>query len=114
MRMDDSLKNDLVAALDDAVSRAELEEVRYLLDLGADPNAVDALGWTPVMNAAWVASVPVIKLLLAYGADPSLVNSEGKTAIDLARDVGHNEYGHDEVVEFLISNETGVGTRTES
>lgn len=39
-----------------------------LLDRGADVNAADRTGWTPLMEAASKGSTAVVKTLLTYGA----------------------------------------------
>ncbi|MBQ0775893.1 MAG: ankyrin repeat domain-containing protein [Gammaproteobacteria bacterium] len=87
--------------LDDAVNQAELISVKVLIDQGADIEAVDAFGCTPLMNAAWVASVDIVEYLISLGANVYAVNNEGKTALDMAESVGHNDYGHDAVIVVL-------------
>jgi ankyrin repeat protein len=51
---------------------------------GADPNAQDKNGETPLLKAAFEGYVDVVKLLLVHGADPT-VDEDGKTPLDLAR-----------------------------
>ena len=63
----------------------EIEVVTALLRGGADPNARNRAGLTPLMRAARGAWSPsLIERLVEFGADPKLKDSEGKTAIDYA------------------------------
>ncbi len=55
-------------ALHRAAAGDHLQVMRLLLDAGADPNACDVDGWTPLHNA-W--SVEGAQLLLNAGADPA-------------------------------------------
>jgi ankyrin repeat protein len=57
------------------------EKMRILLDAGADPNAQDGVGRTPLMWAALGKSRKGIELLLARGAKPDVRNKKGYTAI---------------------------------
>ena len=51
-----------------AASDGDLETVKRLLQHGADPNAFDDLGWTPLIHAAKRGHLDVVKCLLAAGA----------------------------------------------
>ncbi len=56
-----------------AVLEQDVQEVKALLDRGADPNALEsAHGQTALMFAAAENRVSVIELLLAHGADPKI------------------------------------------
>lgn len=93
----------LNSELDDAIGRSNLEEVRSLLEDGADIEYRDPLGWSPLINAAWVAADDIVELLISKGADVHYKNPEGHTALSKARSVGHNDYGHDAVIAILES-----------
>jgi hypothetical protein len=47
------------------------EALRYLLEKGADPNAANAFGKTPLMYAAQHNQLEAARILLAAGADPN-------------------------------------------
>jgi Ankyrin repeats (3 copies)/Ankyrin repeat len=71
------------------------EIVRVLLDRGADPNAEDAIGFTPLMQAAMRRDLEAIELLLAAGANPLArvrpgKGKTGKNAREFA--AGWNEF----------------------
>lgn len=61
--------------------------VTALLDHGADPNARDASGYTPLMHAASIGatSLPVVQALLARGADVHARAPDGHSPLSLAR-----------------------------
>lgn len=54
----------------DASPGGDHEFVRRLLDMGADPNAPDRHGWTPLMFAVMSNDVDTVEMLLDEGADP--------------------------------------------
>jgi ankyrin repeat protein len=64
-----------------AVRNDDVEEVRRLLDVGADVEARDEKGNTPLRHAV---SVPLAELLLDSGADINSRNSEGLTPLHTA------------------------------
>ena len=77
-------------------------EMKLLIDSGADVNARDCNGDTPLMYAARVkdkSQVNVIKSLLSNGADPMMRNDEGESAIEILLD----SYWGDEDISRGIS-----------
>jgi len=64
-------------------SRAR-EIASLLLKHGADVNARDDAGSTPLHYAAHSGCLSLVKLLLKYGGDPRIKNNEGKTPLDVA------------------------------
>jgi hypothetical protein len=62
------------------------EVVAHLLSAGADPNAVDFEGATPLMYAADGGTREVLRALLAAGTDPDAQDAEGRTALMYAAD----------------------------
>jgi ankyrin repeat protein len=63
---------------------AQAETIDYLLSIGADPNAVDNDGVTPLLRAVRTRSAPAVRALLDGGADPIRPNKSGSTPMDLA------------------------------
>ncbi|NXD85594.1 CDN2B inhibitor, partial [Halcyon senegalensis] len=53
-----------------AAARGDREEVRRLLDAGADPNGLNSFGRTP-LQVMMLGSPRVAELLLQRGADPN-------------------------------------------
>ena len=60
--------------------------VRVLLEHGAEVDARDADGQTPLHYAALCEQLPVAEALLAAGADVRLKTNDGSTARDLGPD----------------------------
>jgi hypothetical protein len=67
------------------------ECAEFLLDQGAEVDALDHDGGTPLMDAAWFGCLPAVQLFLARGASASKRNERGQTAADLAHQRGHTE-----------------------
>lgn len=59
-----------------------------LLAFGADPNARQQSGWTPLHAAAHRNQARLISVLRLGGGDPQLTHDGGLSAIDLARSEG--------------------------
>jgi len=65
--------------------------VRALLDGGADVNAIDRNGWTPLMEAVFAGHAETIRALLARGADVNKKDRAGWTPLMEAASKGHAE-----------------------
>jgi ankyrin repeat protein len=70
--------------------KSACEISHLLLDQGADANAVDYRGWTPLMYAIlFKPNADLVEILLDRGADATIRNNDGKKALDL---VGRNKH----------------------
>lgn len=68
-------------ALQWAVYREDLPEVRRLIKAGADVRLANAFGATALSLAADTGNAPIIAALLKAGADPRAGNAEGQTPL---------------------------------
>src|SRR4029077_9368775 len=66
----------------------DLYTVQVLLDAGAEPNAADHEGWTPLMMIARYGSSEVARALLEHGADIGAKNNKKQTALAIALESG--------------------------
>ncbi|BDI29600.1 hypothetical protein CCAX7_16510 [Capsulimonas corticalis] len=73
-----------MTTLIDAIYAKNIEQVRALLEGGADVNVGDQFGWTPLMFAASRGDHEIARLLLECGARIDIVGTDGKTALTLA------------------------------
>lgn len=67
-----------------AAAKNRSEVVRQLLDLGADPNATDLIGATPLVTAAQAGSNDVIALLIDAGTRIDFITALSLKRYDLA------------------------------
>jgi ankyrin repeat protein len=67
------------------------QAIRFLLAHGADVNAANLTGFTPLHHAAENGSVEAARALLEAGADPRAPNYLGQTPADVARSHDHLE-----------------------
>jgi ankyrin repeat protein len=94
-------------ALPNIASLGDVNAVRLMIDHGADINAFDPLGRTPLMYAAGSDLLPLdeIKLLVEHGADVNakdrhrLGGDSGLTVLDIAK-----LHGETPVVDWLIKS----------
>jgi ankyrin repeat protein len=78
-----------VLPIHSAVAGGHDAVVAVLVDAGADINATQRHGWTPLHGAAQNGSLDSVERLLAAGADPTARNDDGVDAITLAQEAGH-------------------------
>lgn len=64
-----------------ACIKGQVEEVRRLLDLGANPNTQDHAGWTPLHEVAQNGQVEISRLLLDHGAAPNVPGTDNVTPL---------------------------------
>ena len=82
-----------------SANRGTVRAVKWLLQNGADPNALDGDARTPLhVCAERNTFTSVIKLLIDAGSDLNARDSSGKTPLDVAR-----EHSRAKVVEYLTS-----------
>ena len=79
-----------------AAATRRLECARLLVESGADVNARQSGGYTPLHEAAGSGDVELARLLLDAGADQSARKDDGQTPADLAA-----ERGHEDVLDVL-------------
>jgi ankyrin repeat protein len=96
---------DNATLLHDAVGHNQLDVAKYLLDNGADDNAVTTDGLTPLHMAAQNGNIEMTKLLLQRGAKINAFDAKGWTPLDRPQ-----KWGHQDEVEFLKQNGGNVGT----
>lgn len=94
----------LIAAIIDK----NTEEVRRLLDGGADANACDMDEETAMYGAVSQRDVEIVRLLLDRGADPNVPSGDGWVPVALA---AHQRYT--EIVELLLDRGAKVDARFE-
>ena len=61
------------------------QRIALLLKYGADVNAADADGWTPLMRASFWGDLSMAKAFLAHGARKEARDKTGHTALDYAK-----------------------------
>jgi ankyrin repeat protein len=74
-----------------AATNGQIEVMRYLLDAGADINAVAPNGTTALMMAVRGGHAAAVDLLLSRGADVNKRNDSGATALAWARRGGFED-----------------------
>lgn len=78
-----------VAAIHAATAKRNAAMVEKLLRAGADPNQVQADGFTPLHAAAMHGDAAIVGLLLLFGADPGQLSAKDRSAASYAREGGH-------------------------
>jgi ankyrin repeat protein len=96
---------DNATLLHDAVGHNQLDVAKYLLDKGADVNAVTTDGLTPLHMAAQNGNIEMTKLLLHRGAKINAPDAKGWTPLDRAQ-----KWGHQDEADFLRQNDGNLGT----
>ena len=84
-------------SLHQAVIDSDIEQVRLNISAGANVNAKDAMGYTPLFYAAQNGREDVADLLISAGADVNVKDRTGNTPLHYAA-VG----GHYDVCELLL------------
>jgi ankyrin repeat protein len=81
-----------------ACSKNQLAAAIVLVDAGADPNAPDIDGYTPLVTAVQHDSVPIVHHLSQHGGRLDALDNEGHTALHWAA-----YFGHSRLAEYLLA-----------
>ena len=87
-----------VTPLHQAQRNQNVEIFEYLVSAGADVNATNQSGLTPLHEAArWNWNIEVVKFLVSKGANVYARDNTGKTPLDYAKERERNHA----IVEYL-------------
>jgi hypothetical protein len=89
-----------------AAMNGNIKAVKQQLAAGADVNAKDGIGWTPLHSAAGRGRKEVNELLIANGADVNAKDNWGMTPLHRAAEMGRKE-----IAELLIAAGTYVNAK---
>ena len=81
----------------EAISERNSDEVKKLLETGADANELTEIGATPLIHATWGKDITIVKLLVENGADINLNTERFGCALNVAASVGAGE-----IADYLI------------
>ena len=91
-----------------AVEDGDIENIRILLDAGANPNILDIYGSTALMIASLRGHIEIVRLLLERGAQTDWKdNNDGYTALMIA-----SIYSNTEMVRLLLKHGTEVNLQS--
>ena len=93
-------------ALEVAVRFSRVRITHFLLELGADPNATNSAGYTPLILAVWGRKMKLVIMLLKYGADITLKTNKGADVFRFAKEGASKDILH----SLMIAKEYGVNT----
>jgi len=81
-----------------------IEHVTILLEAGAEVNAADRDGWTPLYRASSLQDTPMLSLLLHHQADPNQANKDGSTPLHRIAARAIATETSNEAIKILLSN----------
>ena len=91
----------------EAARNGDLIKVQTLLEKGANPNAKDDDGKTPLHNAVKEGHVEIVKLLLEHGANPNAQDDGGLTPLHSAA-----FHGYVEIVKLMLEHGANPNAKT--
>jgi hypothetical protein len=89
------------------VNRAHAEVINLLLDHGADVNAQDRQGWTPLHHAVRGNQIAVVRQLIGRGANLEIRGYLGRTPLLMAAQLGQGE-----IFEILVRGGADINSKS--
>src|SRR5271157_4651140 len=89
-----------------AVFNGDKEAVASLIAKGANVNAKDKDGYTPLIWASQYSKIEMVNLLLVKGADVNAKTNNGNTALIIA-----SHEGRTEIIRFLLEKGADVNAK---
>ncbi len=83
-----------------AAKRGDLAEIEELLAQGSDINALNKNFLTPLIEATYKSNTETVRLLLKRGADVNVKTQNGKTVLDIAKELKDSE-AKNEIIKLL-------------
>ena len=97
-----------VTALMEAIARQDPDVIQAIMNIdGIDPNKQNIIGFTAFHYAAKRGIVQLIQPLIALGADPTIKDDEERTAYDVAKEYGKEDFAH-RLISVTTSKATTV------
>lgn len=89
-----------------AVKKGDIERIKELISQGADVNAKDNRGMTPLHQAAFYGQREVAKVLIVRGANVNETDTAGQTPLHIAAN-----FGAKFIPELLLANGASISAR---
>ena len=89
-----------------AINRNNVKQLKGVIQEGANVNAVDTDGWTPVHWAARWGHIESLRVLIQECADVNIQNKKGESPLHLAAENGYVECLHE-----LIKSGANIETK---
>ncbi|CAG0918653.1 unnamed protein product [Notodromas monacha] len=92
-----------------AAQNGDVRRIKSCLKRGADVNAKDFFGWTPLMCAVQAGKVKAVEVIVSFGgANVHLRNNQGKTAFEIALTNGRSD-----LIELIVKGGKGIKKQRE-